>query len=134
VNTKEISDDSVAADTLETYCDGGANIPADVVKISGHSGAADNAQSMFDGTGYAGGTTKLQVVDTILDQTNAELSSVPNSAGTLRQMIQFLFTYFRNKKTVTASTETLFKEDASTSLGTATLDDNGTTYTRGEMS
>jgi hypothetical protein len=48
-------------------------------------------------------------------------------------MIQFLFEFFRNKKTVTASTETLLKEDASTTLGTATLSDDGTTYTRGEM-
>lgn len=33
----------------------------DVVQISGDSTAADNAELMFDGTGYAGGTTKLGV-------------------------------------------------------------------------
>lgn len=31
----KISGDATAADTLESYCDGGANIPADIVKIAG---------------------------------------------------------------------------------------------------
>lgn len=35
--------------------------PVDVTKISGDATAADNAELMFDGTGYAGGTTKLDV-------------------------------------------------------------------------
>lgn len=38
----------------------GGNIKADVIAISGDTTAADNAELMFDGTGYAGGTTKLQ--------------------------------------------------------------------------
>lgn len=36
-------------------------IPANVTEISDDSTAADNAELMFDGTGYAGGTTKLGV-------------------------------------------------------------------------
>lgn len=35
--------------------------PADVIAISGDTAAANNAESMFDGTGYAGGTIKLGV-------------------------------------------------------------------------
>lgn len=38
--------------------------PVDVTKISGDSDAADNCELMFDGTGYAGGSTKLDV-DTV---------------------------------------------------------------------
>lgn len=38
--------------------------PVDVTKISGDSTAADNCEAMFDGTGYAGGTIKLDV-DTV---------------------------------------------------------------------
>lgn len=34
---------------------------SDVIAISGDTTAADNAELMFDGTGYAGGTTKLGV-------------------------------------------------------------------------
>ena len=72
-------------------------------------------------------------VETQLTAANTELASIPTTTGGMRSMVQFLFEYFRNKKTVTASVETLFKEDASTSLGTASLADDGTTFTRGEM-
>jgi outer membrane receptor for monomeric catechols len=64
---------------------------------------------------------------------NTELSSIPNTTASLKSMIQFLFTYFRNKKTVTTTTETLMKEDAATVLGTATISDDGATFTKGEM-
>lgn len=72
-------------------------------------------------------------VDTALDASNTELSAIPSTTGSLRTLLQFLFQYFRNKRTVTESTETLFKEDASTSLGTASVTDDGTTFTKGEM-
>lgn len=35
--------------------------PVNVTRISGDDAAADNCESMFDGTGYAGGTAKLTV-------------------------------------------------------------------------
>lgn len=73
-------------------------------------------------------------VDARLDAANTELASVPTTAGSLRQMIQFAFTWIRNKKTVTSTTESLKKEDASTELGSATLSDDGTTFSKGEMS
>lgn len=38
--------------------------PVDIIAISGDTTAADNCELMFDGTGYAGGTTKLGV-DTV---------------------------------------------------------------------
>jgi len=38
-----------------------ATVDANVTQISGDSTAADNAELFFDGTGYAGGTTKLAV-------------------------------------------------------------------------
>ncbi len=40
---------------------GTGNFSADVIAISGDTTAADNCELMFDGTGYAGGTTKLDV-------------------------------------------------------------------------
>ncbi len=40
---------------------GTGNVNADVIAISGDTTAADNCELMFDGTGYAGGTTKLDV-------------------------------------------------------------------------
>lgn len=71
---------------------------------------------------------------TLFDTANTELATSPDTTGTLRQMIQWMFTYFRNKKTMTATTETVYKEDASTALGTASVSDNGTTFTKGEHS
>lgn len=69
-----------------------------------------------------------------LDNPNTELSSVPDTTGGLRSMIKFLFAYFRNKRSATASTETLYKEDAATPLGTASITDSSGTVTKGEMS
>ena len=43
----------------------------DVVKDSGDSTAADNMELMFDGTGYAGGTTKLSVNTTQIEGSDA---------------------------------------------------------------
>jgi len=68
-----------------------------------------------------------------IDGTNTELASIPSTTDSMRKMIQFLFEYFRNKKIVTTSTEILYKEDASTALGTAAVSDNGTSFTKGEM-
>lgn len=75
----------------------------------------------------------LTQVNAALDAASTELTAVPTTTGSLRQFIQFLHAYFRNKKTQTSTTETLYKEDASTSLGTSTLSDNGTTASKGEM-
>ena len=72
-------------------------------------------------------------VNTALDAGNTELGSVPNTSGSIRTMIQWNFTYGRNKKTVTSTTESLFKEDGTSVLGTAALTDDGTTFTKGEM-
>lgn len=68
-----------------------------------------------------------------VDDANTELAAVPSTTGSLRAMIQFLHAYFRNKRTETASEEIVTKEDASTTLGTRALSDDGTTFTRGEM-
>ena len=61
------------------------DIRTDVVQISGDSAAADNLELMFDGTGYAGGTTRLQVAapdaETILDKLDDTLE---DDAGTYR--------------------------------------------------
>jgi hypothetical protein len=56
------------------------SIAADVVSISGDAAAADNAESMFDGTGYAGGTTKLgvnliQILGTTLTETAGQIAA-----------------------------------------------------------
>jgi hypothetical protein len=94
--------------------------------------AADAVTEIQSGLSTLTAGQVLTQIDAALDTAGTELSAVPTTTGTLRQKINYVFQYFRNRKTVTSSTETLFKEDASTSLGTATLADDGTTFTKGE--
>jgi len=75
-----------------------------------------------------------EVEDVIGTDANTELAAIPTTTSDLRKMVQFIFEYFRNKKTITSTTETLMKEDASTTLGTSTISDDGTTFTKSEMS
>jgi len=62
----------------------------------------------------------------------AQQTSVPavNNASLLQQ-IGYIFHRLRNKRTVTATTETLMRADGSTTLATSTLADDGTTFTKG---
>ena len=117
-----------------------AATPASVQNIaangSGFTAIGDTRLANLDATVSTRATpaqVNTEVLDVINTDASTELASIPTTTGTLRQMIQFLFEYFRNKKTVSATTETLLKEDASTTLGTAALSDNGTTFTKGEM-
>lgn len=88
----------------------------------------------YDAAKTAASATDVRTqVDGALDAAGTELSAVPGTTGTLREKLGWLFEYFRNRKTVTATAETLYKEDAATVLGTATVSDDGTTFDKGEM-
>ena len=87
----------------------------------------------------SGANIPLFVIHTMADNlevSNTELASVPDTTSSLHQMVQFLFELFRNKVTMNKDTgvETLYKEDSSTVLGTRTHTDDGTTWTKPEMS
>lgn len=126
--------------TMSYEADG--QLVIDASCVSGNINARGNMKITDNGT-----TTNLveeavynqtnineQVNDVISIDANTQLASIPTTTSDLRKQIQFIFQYFRNKRTVTSDTETAFKEDASTSLGTATLSDDGNIFTKGEMS
>ena len=71
-----------------------------------------------------------------LGKANVELAGIPTTVSSLRQLIQYVFETFRNKSTMNKNTgvETLYKEDASTPLGDRTHTNDGTTWTKPEMS
>lgn len=73
-------------------------------------------------------------VNQALNVANPELTTMPSTTATLRGMIQFLFQYFHNKRTVTVSTEAMYKDDSVSVLGTAAVSDDGTTVTKGKIS
>ena len=63
-----------------------------------------------------------------------ELSAIPSATASFWDRISFLFMRGRNKMTQTSSTTTLYKDDGTTSVGTSTVSDDGTTFTRGKAS
>lgn len=122
-----------------TYSGGAvASVTAGVIVTTNNDKTGYTASTVSDKTGYTLTTTPatsadvLTQVNAALDTAGTELTAVPTTTGTLRQKIAYLHQYFRNRKTITSTTETLYKEDASTSLSTATLSDDGTTFVKGE--
>ena len=67
-------------------------------------------------------------------QALADIAAVPAMTASALSGLNWLFALARNKRTQTATTETVYKDDGSTSLATSTKSDDGTTYTRGEYS
>lgn len=75
-----------------------------------------------------------QVLDVLNVDTFAEPGQeAPGATVTLVQKIGYLYKAFRNKKTQTATTMSLFADDASTVDQKATISDDSTTYTHGEL-
>lgn len=60
-------------------------------------------------------------------------SAVPAAAPTLFDAIAWLFTLGRNKITQTATTQLLRNDADSATIGTSTVSDDGTTFTRGKF-
>ena len=75
-----------------------------------------------------------QVVDALSIDTYAELTSPPAATSSLKDKITWLFMMLRNKVTQTSSERKLFADDGSTVVGTESVSDDGTTYTKGESS
>lgn len=103
--------------------------PANVKLISDDSDAADNCELMFDGTGYAGGTAKLQV--DLVDAPNATaLNAIADAllkrdwtaiTGEASRSMLNALRFIRNKWTVIGTTLSVKKEDDSTEAWNATL-------------
>lgn len=143
--------DTIKAETVLIVEDTGTTLPAafvtldavvDTVKVDTAAILIDTAVIGALGAGLtavpwnAAWDAEVQSeVEDALTGANTELATVPTTTGGLRAMIQFLFEKVRNKGTMNKTTgvETLFKEDSSTALGTATHADDGTVVSRGEM-
>ena len=75
-----------------------------------------------------------EVVDALNVDTYAEPGlGAPPATATLVQKIGYLFKSWRNRTTQTATTYTLFADDATTANQTAAVSDDGTTFDRGEV-
>lgn len=75
-----------------------------------------------------------EVLDVLATDTHAEPSAVPAATASLKDKIGWLAALARNKITQTATTQTVLRDDGSTTMATSTHSDDGTTHTRGEFS
>ena len=148
VNLKNIANASVSTTT--------AQLGVNTVEISGDGPAADACEAMFDGTGYAGGTIKLEVnttnigtdVISALSVSDAAATKIadangslvlseltvakPSATPTLNEAIMLLYMALRNETQTTLS-ELKITNDAGTVICKATLLDDGSIFTKTEL-
>lgn len=130
-----------AISTRSTYSGGAVSSVTNPVTVGTNNDKSGySVSSNSDKTGYSLTDTPATAADVLtqvnaaLDAAGSELTSVPGAAGSLRQKLNFIFQYLGFKRTTTSSTETLFRVDNSTALGTSAVSDDGTTATHGKVS
>ena len=62
-----------------------------------------------------------------------ELTGVPSPDASQQEKIEFIYQYLAFKRTATSTAETMHNSDG-TAFGTATLSDDGTTFTKNKVS
>lgn len=113
-----------------------ANCTGGIVVIRGHFTITDNAGgavTFSDDARYDVTQIYSQIVKFMSTDTTSELSAIPNATPTRDEMQKFIYQYFRNYKTMTATEEKLYKNDGTTELGTSVMTDDLTTSTKGRM-
>lgn len=68
-----------------------------------------------------------------LDNPNVELLAVPAQTSGLKAKINYLFSYFTLKRTVSTSTETVYAADNTTPTATSAISDAGGVVTKGKL-
>ena len=93
-----------------------------------------NAPTSGDLTATMKTSVNTEVVDALNVDTYAEPGQgAPAATTTLAAKLNYLYKVWRNKKTQTATTYSLFNDDAATVDQKATVSDDGTTATKGEV-
>lgn len=71
-------------------------------------------------------------VDELWDAISAELTAEPGAEPTVREALMLLYMSLRNAETVTSTARTI-KNNAGATIATATLNDDGTTFTKSNL-
>lgn len=97
----------------------------------------------WDGTAVITGNSIDTIIDTAISNADIpgatwatnfnELTSIPGGSTTVENMIKLVYLLTRNRITQTSTTTTVYADDGTTAVGTATITDDGTTTTRGEL-
>ena len=75
-----------------------------------------------------------EVADVMNTDAQAEPSSVPAANSSIASKISFMYAMARNRRTTTATTDTIRNDANSADIGSATVSDDGTTFVRDEFS
>ena len=125
--------DAILVDTNELQADwtngGRLDLLLDAIKA-----VTDNIPSAGALNDISAADVNAQVLDVLNTDTFAELSSIPAAATTLTNMIRMIYLMSTNEIRETSTTQTLRNRADSTTIGTSTVTDDGTTSTRGSFS
>ena len=135
VNVKNIDNDAASASGTVTFPN--ATL-ASTTNITGGVTTTvtnlTNAPTSGDLTATMKTSVNTEVVDALNVDTYAEPGQgAPAATTTLAAKLNYLYKVWRNKKTQTATTYSLFNDDAATVDQKATVSDDGTTATKGEV-
>ena len=135
---------------IDTFGNASAQFPtADVNVLSASAdsiGVGDIADGIITAAKIATGAVDADALatdaaqenaDTLIATTTAELATMPSAATpTIGQQLRWLYQYGLGiyKITSTSATQTLKKNDTTTSLGTCGISDDGTTFSKEECS
>lgn len=81
----------------------------------------------------AQGQVNDQVLDVLATDTVSELSAIPSATPTMRSILMLLYMALRNKRTASTTQEKIHNA-AGTVVGTATVSDSGTQFTKENFS
>jgi hypothetical protein len=142
-----ISGDTAAADNLEAAADGttynlgggavvAASVSGSVGSVTGSVGSV--AGNVTGSVGSLATQAKADVNAEVLDVLNVDTfaepaQEAPGATVSLAKKIGYLYKLLRNKITQTATQLNIFNDDAATVDHKATVSDDGTTFTRGEI-
>lgn len=125
----------------------GGNVVGSVASVT----APVTAGTVSDKTGYAlsgAGVTAVQsglstltaaqvnseVLDVLVTDTFAEVTSAPAATSSLKDKIGWLFKLARNLRKTTSTTDSVYNDAGAVVDSASTISDDGTTFTRGEYS
>lgn len=139
-NVVQVSDDANAADNLEAACDGtsyniggGAVVAASVTGSVGSVAAGGITANSIATNAIDADALAADAVNEIWAKAMTELSAVPGVTGTVLEALQWLFLLSRNKITQTNSVQTLRNNADGADIATASVSDDGTTFTRAKF-
>lgn len=134
-------DHGILVDTLTTYTGNTPQTGDSFVRLgaagAGLTALGDTRVANLDATISSRATpaqVNTEVVDALAVDTYAEpAQGAPAATTTLAVKVNWLYKFLRNKVTQDATTLKIFADDTTTVDHKATVSDDGTTYTRGEI-